>query len=138
MIFPEYLHTFIYILAKLSLCVLFSGQVNACISEFEPFLCTYIQSDCTRNNFCVFTYKAHFKAIHFSTISEIRLIVTKYMLSQRISNAAFQENLTVILHVNFPPCITQSLHLLPTSSTSLCFLPTSCTNVHYQRPPKAG
>ena len=39
--FTEYLQTFIYILARLSLCVILSSQVNACISEFDLLLSTY-------------------------------------------------------------------------------------------------
>ena len=33
--FTEYFQTFIYILARLSLCVICICQVNACISEFD-------------------------------------------------------------------------------------------------------
>ena len=39
--FTEYLQTFIYILARLSLWVILSSQVNACISEFDLLLSTY-------------------------------------------------------------------------------------------------
>ena len=49
--FPEYLHTLIYNLAKLTLYVFLSDHVNACISEFDLLLSTFIQRDCTRNSF---------------------------------------------------------------------------------------
>ena len=39
--FTKYVQTFIYILARLSLCVFVSSQVNACISDFDLLLSTY-------------------------------------------------------------------------------------------------
>ena len=39
--FIDYFQTFIYILARLSLCVFCICQVNACISEFDLLLSTY-------------------------------------------------------------------------------------------------
>ena len=108
--FTEYVQTFIYILARLSLCVFVSSQVNACISEFDLLLSTY--SKCLYNDqfrpYLVYMYIAHFHIAHFPNL--IILIVTKFMLhvskqiSKQISNHASLEDLTVIFHVN-PMCI---------------------------------
>ena len=100
--FTEYVQTFIYILARLSLCVFVSSQVNACISEFDLSLSTY--SKCLYNDqfrpYLVYMYIAHFHITHFPNL--IILIVTKFMLhvSKQISNHASLEDLTVIFHVN--------------------------------------
>ena len=102
--FTEYLQTFIYILARLSLCVIciFYSQVNACISEFDLLLSTYskwLYNDQFRP-YLVYMYIAHFHITHFP--NSIILIVTKFRLhvSQQISNHASWEDLTVIFHVN--------------------------------------
>ena len=65
--FTEYLQTFIYILARLSLCVILSSQVNACISEFDLLLSTYskwLYNDQFRPNL-VYMYIAHFHILIF-------------------------------------------------------------------------
>ena len=97
---------FIYILARLSLWVILSSQVNACISEFDLLLSTYskwLYTDQFRP-YLVYMYIAHFHITHFQNL--IILIVTKLMLhvSQQISNHASWEDLTVLFHVN-PMCI---------------------------------
>ena len=62
----------------------------------------HIQGDCMMISFDVISnvciILAHLHTIHFPNL--IRLIVTKYMLSQQISNPASWEDLTVILKVN--------------------------------------
>ena len=60
--FTEYLQTFIYILARLSVWVILSSQVNACISEFDLLLSTYskwLYNDQFRP-YLVYMYVAHF------------------------------------------------------------------------------
>ena len=49
--FTEYFQTFIYILARLSLCVIRICQVNACISASLIFYLVHIQSDCIMISF---------------------------------------------------------------------------------------
>ena len=100
--FTEYFQIFIYILARLSLCVICICQVNACISEFDLLLSTY--SKWLYNDqfppYVVYMYLAHFHITHFPNL--IILIVTKFMLtvSQQILNHASCEDLTVIFHIN--------------------------------------
>ena len=77
--FTEYVQTFIYILARLSLC----SQVNTCISEFDLLLSTYSKwlfNDQFRP-YLVYIYIAHFHISYFPNM----LIVTKlcYMYPNR-------------------------------------------------------
>ena len=104
--FTEYFQTFIYILARLSLCVICICHVNACISQFDLLLSTHSkwQYNDQFPPYVVYMYIAHFHITHFQNL--IILIVTKFMLtaSEQISNHASWEDLTVIFHVN-PMCI---------------------------------
>ena len=119
--FTECFQTFIYILARLSLCVICICQVNACISEFGLLLSTY--SKWLYNDqfppYLVYMYIAHFHITHFPSL--IILIVTKFMLnvSGQISNHASWEDLTVIFHVN-PMCKPLCITPIPIPLESLC------------------
>ena len=122
--FTEYLETFIYILARLSLWVILSSQVNACISEFDLLLSTYskwLYNDQFRP-YLVYMYIAHFHITHFPNL--IILIVTKFMLhvSQQISNHAWRpySHISCKPNVYLPLCITPIP--IPFESSLLCFL----------------
>ena len=120
--FTEYVQTFIYIFARLFLCVIciYSGKrmhIRASLIYYFTFSkWLYIQF----RPYLVYMYIAHFHITYFPNL--IILIVTKFMLhvSQQISNHASSEDLTVIFHVNqmciYPFAQHQSQSLLNLSA----------------------
>ena len=117
--FTEYFQTFIYILARLSLCVICICQVNVCISEFDLLLSTY--SKWLYNDkftpYLVYMYIAHFHITHFPNL--IILIVYANCIPTDIESSLLRRHYIHISckpDVYLPLCITP----IPIPFESLC------------------